>query len=140
MKLKRLILAQRRGVSPLLAELTLIAVTLIAAVLVGGWTFQTMGVSTRTAEVQAQLDSCEAQGSTETCTLSLLNSGASNVDASSCAIGSAEGRISSAGTVPADGALNGISCSVTGDFQVGTLVTGWVGLSNGGAAYFAGSA
>lgn len=127
--------------SPILAELMLMAATLVAGAEVGSFGFQLVGSSTHPAEVAARVISCQAQGLNETCTLALTNLGSSNVETSSfCALGQARGRLISGGTIPAGESLGDVDCSVTGAAAPkSSTVTGWVVLSNGADVYFAGS-
>jgi len=131
----------KKAVSPVLAELLLMFVSLLTALLVGSFGFQTIGTASRPAEVSAQLDSCAAAGTNETCSVTLANIGTSNIQTlSSCGMGSDGGNLISGGTVPAGGTL-AVSCFVTGLPYAGTgiPITGWVALSNGADVYFAGS-
>jgi hypothetical protein len=139
-RFERRLRGSRKAVSPVLAELLLIVVALIAGVLVGSFGFQLIGIAAHPAEVTAQLNSCAPTGSNVTCSLTLANVGASNVGTSSlCAVGSAGGDLVSGGTVPAGGTLQ-VDCSVDGMSAApqGILVTGWIALSNGADVYFAG--
>jgi len=134
-------LGSRRAVSPVLAELLLMFVSLLAALLVGSFSFQTIGTASRPAEVSAQLNSCTAAGTNETCSLTLANIGTSNIQtSSSCGVGSDGGSLTSGGTVQAGGTL-AVSCFVAGLPYAGSgiPITGWVALSNGADVYFAGS-
>ena len=134
-------LGSRKAVSPVLAELLLIFVSLLTALLVGSFTFQMMGTAAHPAEVSAQFDSCTARGTNETCSLTLANLGASNVQTlPSCEVDSDGGNLVSGGIVPAGGTLT-VSCLVVGlpDAGTGSPITGWVALSNGASIYFVGS-
>jgi flagellin-like protein len=75
---------KRKAVSPVLATVILIAITLIAAIAIAGFVFGLFGSFTSTAQVQAQVVTCTA--ATEVCTLSLLNTGTGNTAATGCSI------------------------------------------------------
>jgi flagellin-like protein len=130
----------RRAISPVLAELLLIVVTLVTGLMVGTFTFQVVGTAAHPAEVSAQLNSCTANGSNETCSLTLANVGASDVvTLPVCVVGSVDGSLTAGGTVPAGGTLT-VDCSVKG-VQLegaGSPIMGWIALSNGYSVYFAG--
>jgi hypothetical protein len=130
----------RRAISPLLAELMIIVVSIVAGVSVGGFGFQVAGNAASSAVVTASAASCSVAGRNETCSLQLQNSGASSVQTIVCSLGSSRGNLDPSGTVPAGGSLN-VNCTVTeaNSPEVGSLVTGWVALSNGAYAYFAGN-
>ena len=116
----------------------MITVTIIAGVAVGSFGFQLLGVFSRPAEVGATVNNCLIQGHLETCSLTLLNSGASSVDATSCVVGGTHGSLVW-GVVPAGGSLH-TSCTVSASpVATDSSVTGWVVLSNGADAYFAGT-
>jgi len=130
----------RRAVSPVLAELLLIVVALVAGLFTGSFTFQTIGTAAHPAEVSAQFNSCVANGPNESCSLTLSNVGASNVETlPGCVVGSNSGDLVSSGVVPAGGSLT-VDCTVAGTqpAQAGTPITGWVALSNGASVFFAG--
>jgi hypothetical protein len=134
-------LKKRHGVSPVLAELLIIVVSIVAGVSVGSFGFQVIGNTGNTAVVSASVNSCAANGHNETCSLQLQNTGASNVQTTSvCTLGSATGIINPGQTVPAGGSLD-VSCTAPGSsfLQTASVVTGWVVLSNGAYIYFAGS-
>ena len=140
MRLRRRLQGSRRAVSPVLAELLLIVVSVITGLLVGSFGFQLIGTAAHPAEVSAQLNSCAPSGSNVTCSLTLANVGGSNVDTTSlCAVGSSGGNLVSGGTVPAGGTLQ-VDCSVAGmsAAHLGVLVTGWIALTNGADVFFAG--
>jgi hypothetical protein len=131
----------RRAVSPVLAELLLIVVSLVAGLAVGTFAFQVVGTAAHPAEVSAQLNACAANGSNETCTLTLANVGGSDVQTLPlCTLGSVGGDLTLGGTVPAGGSLT-VDCSIEGSqlAHMGSTITGWVALSNGASVFFAGT-
>ena len=137
-------ITRRRGrtaASPVIAELALMAVTIVAAGMVGSWGFQVSGVYTHVPEVEASFEHCTMQGTNETCVLRLVNIGSDNAQTiPSCALGSHPGVVLSGGTVIAGGSLDNVKCYVEGyTVSQGSLVSGWVGLANGAHVYFFGS-
>ena len=130
----------RSGVSPIVAEVLLLAISLIAGLMLGIFTFQVVGTAAHPAEVSAQLDTCAADGANETCSLTLANVGGSDVQTLPlCTLGAAGGNLTAGGIVPAGGTLN-VDCSVDGAqaSHLGPFVSGWVSLSNGASVFFAG--
>lgn len=66
---------RRRAISPILAEVALIAITLVAATAMSGFVFGTMTSYTSTAQIQIVSSNCSA--STNTCTVFFQNTGTS---------------------------------------------------------------
>ena len=139
MKTTRNLKRHRRAVSPVFAELNLLFVSLIAGVAVAGFVVQLMDGSLHPALVAVGAASCTS-GDTETCVLTLTNTGASSVQVTSCTIGSQSGDLiaSSGATVPAGGSAT-VSCSLGGgqSVAVDSSLTGWLSLTNGARVYFA---
>jgi flagellin-like protein len=143
---------QRRAVSPVLATVILIAITLIAAVAIAGFVFGLFGAFTSTAQVSITSVSCKTSGPTSgQCTLTLTNSGtASTYSGTSGTItfagqtvtmtcGSTSGT---AATVLISAAGNAqISCwfSSSPGPQAGQQFVGTVSLANGGQVQFSGT-
>jgi len=141
---------KRRAISPVLATVILIAITLIAAIAIAGFVFGLFGTFTATARVQASVTSCVyvAGNTTEACSLVLTNTGNANTHATaSCSLtfGGAtySGSVNPSGqqTVTAGTSISG-KCSAThaGGAGAGVEVTGSVILANGGNALFSTSA
>jgi len=65
--------SKRKGISPVLATVILIAITIVAATSVAGFVFGLMGSFTNTATVSASSVSCS--GTPESCTLQVSNPG-----------------------------------------------------------------
>ncbi len=139
----------RKAISPVLATVILIAITLIAAIAIAGFVFGLFGTFTSTAQVQASVSSCVATGALSTapevCTLVLTNSGNANTivtnGAGYCSLtygGAAHsGNVANGGTVVAGSSLAGVTCTTVGAFAApGSQVTGQVVLANGGNALF----
>jgi FlaG/FlaF family flagellin (archaellin) len=133
---------KRSGVSPIVAELCLIAVLLISAVILTGFLFDTISVYAAPAEVAAQATFCSASGDSEVCQVALSNVGSRDVNTDgSCSMtvggSNLKGTIQNGGTVRADGSLFRVSCIVSGAIaSVGSLIAGTIALTNGAFVYF----
>jgi flagellin-like protein len=134
----------RKAISPVLATVILIAITLIAAVAIAGFVFGLFGSFTSSAQVSAQVTSCTNNAPNDVCVVLLTNTGTSNVVATGCSIqisGSAKTATptgTAATSVPASG--NAVAtCSVAGAAQtVGSQAIGSISLSNGASVPFSG--
>jgi hypothetical protein len=132
----------RSGVSPVVAELCLIAVLLITSVVLSGLVFGAFSYFTAPAQVAAQAIDCTASGSTEVCNLILDNLGSTGVGtdgACSMTVGGQNiiGTIENGGTVPADGSLQGVACVVSGAVaSAGNRIGGTIALNDGALVYF----
>ena len=143
MQVKRLRTGKKRsGVSPVVAELCLIAVLLISVVILSGFLFDTFSMYVTPAEVAAQATLCSASGGMETCQFVLANLGTRVVGTDgSCSMtlgGSyVKGTIQNGGIVPAGGSLTGASCIVSGSVaSVGARIAGTIALTDGATVYF----
>ena len=140
---------QRKAISPVLATVILIAITLIAAVAIAGFVFGLFGTFTSTARIQASVTACNYNtlvAGAEACQLILTNSGNANAAttaACSLTYGGAThaGVVGGGGTVTAGSTLT-VTCAYTvgATATVGSQITGSVILSNGGNALFSGTA
>ncbi len=138
---------RRRGVSPVIAEVLLIAISLIAGVALGGFAFALLGAYSHPAEVAAQVTSCSPNGASgEVCIVDLRNVGSSSVattSACSIDIGGAQvpGTVGSGGSVPGGGGLSGVTCTVHGTSAgAGDSIVGSISLTDGDPVLFAGTA
>jgi len=133
----------RKAISPVLATVILIAITLIAAIAIAGFVFGLFGSFTSSAQVSAQVTRCTYVSATNsTCLVQLTNSGTSNVLATSCSVqmsgAAAAGTLGATKSVPASGG-NPVRCSVAGAQQtVGSQVVGSLAMSNGASVPFSG--
>ena len=135
----------RKAISPVLATVLLIAITLIAAVGVGGFVFGLFGTFTSTAEVSAGVVTCS--GTPEVCTMVLQNTGSGNTAITGvCNMNFAGGSYASNAAM-VSGSLNSgssgkVTCTGPGPQHAtaGTEVTGYVTLGNGAEVLFAGTA
>lgn len=132
----------RKAVTPMVAEMVLIAVTLISSLIFGGFFFGLVGTMGRPAEVAARVTACKQVGSNETCVIDFTDLGSSSTaTAGTCKLGSADGTLTSAGTITAGGTLVGAKCTVTGfSASSGSRIVGSLQLANGATVYFAGTA
>lgn len=126
--------------APVLAELMLLAITLVLGASLSGYFFGLLNGYSHTAEVSATGASC-AQSGGVTCEITLINVGSENVGTTSvCTMGVAGGTVIgtlSRATILAGGAPQEVECSSpTGSLSAGANVVGSVQLSNGAAVYF----
>jgi len=132
----------RKAISPVLATVILIAITLIAAIAIAGFVFGLFGSFTSSAQVSASVVSCTHYGNgTDGCILTLRNTGTSNVSVTGCSIhigGSATTGVAGTPKVPASGAATE-GCNAAGAAQtVGSQAVGSISLSNGASVPFSG--
>lgn len=151
---------KRKAISPVLATVILIAITLIAAIAIAGFVFGLFGTFTSSATISASAVSCTSSSAGITCTVQVTNSGNANggITGASLKYASSSGStnlpavsswsivgpaITTAGTpLPVNAGssdtvtlyFSGASPPVTGSSFTGTLT-----LSNGGSAQFSGS-
>jgi len=139
--------ARRKAISPVLATVILIAITLIAAIAIAGFVFGLFGSFTSSAQVSAQVSSCTLAGASPNkvvCTMTLTNSGTSNTVANGCSINVGGAAVASTPTgagianVPAGGtaALVCTSNANQPEPSVGSQAVGSVSLSNGATVPF----
>jgi hypothetical protein len=135
----------RSGVSPVVAELTLIAVVLISAVALSGFLYGVLTMYTSPAEVAAQVTVCTTSGDSEVCQFILSNLGSHPIDTDGACTMSIRGSmvpgtIQNGGEVPANGSLEGVACVVSGATALsGSRVAGTVGLLGGAVTYYTGT-
>jgi len=138
--------SKRKAISPVLATVILIAITLIAAIAIAGFVFGLFGTFTATARVQASVTTCTWNGTNMVCTLILTNSGNANTaTTASCSLKylgvGYSGVVAGGGTVTAGSSLGGVTCTGgTVDAGAGSQITGAVILVNGGNALFSATA
>ena len=131
----------KKAISPILATVILIAITLIAAIAIAGFVFGLFGTFTNTAQVQASPTTCVQAGGTESCSIVLTNTGNANTQVTgSCSI-TYDGMTNSAtvapGVVIPSGSSVTVTCTDTGPGATpGTQVTGSIILANGANALF----
>ena len=134
--------SRRRAVSAVVAEITLIAVTLISCLILSGIFYGSFSYFFPPAEVAAQSSSCSAVNGNEVCQLTLQNQSPHSVTTSSqCAMtvqgAQLAGTVSNGGTVPGSGTLTGVQCIVTGaSAPPGAQITGMLPMMNYGSVFF----
>ena len=134
--------ASRRAVSAVVAEVTLIAVTLISCMILSGIFFGSLSYYFPPAEVAAQSSSCSALNGNEVCQLTLQNQSPQSVSTSSqCAMNvqgsKLTGTVANGGVVPGSGTLSGVQCVVTGaSAPPGAQITGTLPLMNYASVIF----
>jgi len=148
---------KRKAISPVLATVILIAITLIAAIAIAGFVFGLFGTFTSTARVQASVTQCVAStvANQEDCTLILTNTGNANTQTTaSCSMtykGSTYSGVISAGGNVGVGVAQPVNAGGTATMHCttttagaaagpGVQVTGSMILANGGNALFAATA
>jgi flagellin-like protein len=143
MELRRL--GNREAISPVLATVLLIAITLIAAIAIGGFVFGLFGTFTSTAQVSAGTVTC--LGTPEVCTLVLQNIGSGNTAITGvCELNFAGGSYVSTAALITGSLKAGNSATVTctgppsQHAVAGTQISGYFTLGNGAEVLFAGTA
>ena len=135
---------RRRGVSSLVAEITLIAVVLIVTVIFASFTFGIFSLYYSPAEVAAEGASCSTGGNSTMCQVTLTNVGAQDTSTTgSCSLDAGTvvtGYIVGGGIVPAGGSLANVQCITLGlNLTSGSQVDGTLALTNGGTTFFVGT-
>ena len=138
-------MVRRKAISPVLATVILIAITLIAAIAISGFVFGLFGTYTNTARVEAISYSCS--GTPEVCTVGLQNIGTANTAvAGSCTL-TFQGSTYNGVAALTSGSLNGgssgfVTCTgPAGSHAVtGSEVEGSILLNNGANILFSASA
>jgi len=134
----------RKAISPVLATVILIAITLIAAIAIAGFVFGLFGSFTSSAQVSGSVTTCTG-ATNAVCTVNLLNIGTANVTPTGCAVSlGGSNKVGAVATV--SGSLNAGShgqytCTVTGTAEnsVGSQAVGSFTLSNGATIPFVGT-
>ena len=137
----------RKAISPVIATIILVAVTLVISVAVGGYIFGLFGGYTQTAQAQitsSALIKNAAGGNPPTVTLQASNTGVTAVTATggTLTIGGATYVLTVNGTVPATSLPVALPATVTGllssAINVGQTYTGIITFSNGAQVPFSG--
>jgi flagellin-like protein len=135
---------KRKAISPVLATVILIAITLIAAIAIAGFVFGLFGSFTSSAQVSAQVISCSHPNATDNCLITLRNTGTSNAAVTGCSI-----RVNGISVVGATSPVIGpsvlasgtrnVGCQAAGVPQtVGSQAVGSFSMSNGASVPFTG--
>jgi archaeal type IV pilus assembly protein PilA len=135
----------KKAISPVLATVILIAITLIAAVAIGGFVFGLFGTFTSTAQVSAGTVTCS--GTPEVCTLPLQNIGSANTAITGvCNMNLAGGNYVGTAAMVSGSLKAGSSAKVTctgpasEHAAAGSQITGYVILGNGAEVLFVATA
>jgi len=141
---------KRKAISPVLATVILIAITLIAAIAIAGFVFGLFGSFTSSANVSAAVVSCTTSNpggaGTVTCVLSATNSGTANTNALSCSFkyGGNTYTATTATTTLTAGKSTTVTCASSvatlPDPGAGNAITGFISTSNGASVPFTGTA
>jgi flagellin-like protein len=138
---------KRKAISPVIATVILIAITLIAAIAIAGFVFGLFGSFTSTAQVLVSSVSCTAAAQ-PVCTLTLSNSGTANTAVVASTFTLTYGGVKYGGScatavIITAGAAAAVSCTATASGTpsavAGEQFTGSLGLSNGGVVSFSGT-
>ena len=136
---------QRKAISPVLATVILIAITLIAAIAIAGFVFGLFGSFTSSAQVSGQVISCTTatyNSSKAFCAVRLTNSGTSNAVANACSLqigGVAQvGTLGGTKAIPAGGNAILHCTGTTAGNAVGSQALGSFSTSNGASVPFTG--
>ena len=135
---------RRRGVSAVVAEVVMIAVLLIAAVMLAGITFGVFSFYYQPAEVFAVGAVCTHAGNSTVCQLTLANEGLDDTATTGvCSLQDGSlmsGSVVGGGTVPAGGSLSDVKCVANGGNPIqGSQISGDLLMTNGASAFFAGT-
>jgi len=143
---------RRKAISPVLATVILIAITLIAAIAIAGFVFGLFGSFTSSARVQVvstNLNHVVYTGAvctgTPLCTVTFQNIGTSNANVNSMTLTyggtTCAPSFGSAVPIPATGAATGVTLTGIGSCAAGSSGEAYVGsaaLSNGAQVPFSG--
>ena len=138
---------KRKAISPVLATVILIAITLIAAIAIAGFVFGLFGSFTSVARVSASVTTCSYSGVNTyvTCTLSMDNTGTANTVAVACSM--TYGGVTYTGTIGGTttltaGQTESTTChnaAASPDPGAGVSIVGSVSASNGGSIPYTGT-
>jgi len=137
---------RRKAISPVLATVILIAITLIAAIAIAGFVFGLFGSFTSTAQVTVSYSSL-AGGAVPAGTMLVLNSGTSNTNANAVSLTyggqTCSAAITGSPVTLTAGKAPGITLTVTAGSCTtvpahGQAFTGSLSLSNGAQVPFSG--
>ena len=136
----------RKAISPVLATVILIAITLIAAIAIAGFVFGLFGSFTSSATVTASVVTCSnsaLNGTKAFCILSAYNSGTANTSVSSCSltIGGANqvGTLGKTISIPAGNTVTIHCTGSTAGNSIGSMAVGSLSLTNGASVPFTGT-
>jgi len=130
---------RRKGISPVLATVILIAITLIAAIAIAGFVFGLFGSFTSSARI-SQLSTSMVSGATPTGTITVMNTGSSNAAVNSISLtygGQTCAAAITGSPVTIGAGAGGVPLTITAGACAtasvsGQAFTGNLALSNGG--------
>jgi flagellin-like protein len=134
----------RKAISPVLATVILIAITLIAAIAIAGFVFGLFGSFTSSAQVSAVNVVCHTT-TPATCNVNLQNTGSPNATPTACSLQLAgvttTGTIKTFNAVTAGAGATAEVCGVTGSAggALGSTAQGSFTMSNGASVTFTGT-
>ena len=145
MNLEKVQRKNRKAISPVLATVILIAITLIAAIAIAGFVFGLFGSFTSSAQISAVAVTCS--DSTGLCKVNLQNTGSANATPTACSVQLS--GISTLGTtangndfkaVTAGGGAIANTCGVGAGLTqaIGSTAQGSFTMSNGASVPFTG--
>ncbi|MGD1055194.1 MAG: archaellin/type IV pilin N-terminal domain-containing protein [Nitrososphaerales archaeon] len=136
---------KRKAISPVLATVILIAITLIAAIAVAGFVFGLFGSFTSSAQISAVLVTCHNTAPAN-CAVSLQNTGSSNATPTACSLqiaGVATSGTTSTAAVTAGAGAIAETCALgaggAAGGAIGSTAQGSFTLSNGASVTFTGT-
>ena len=138
-KMSTRLFGKRKGISPVLATVILIAITLISGVSMAGFSFGLFNTMGTTANITSVGVTCVAGASaTSSCQVSLRNTGDASSAVLACSLAGAASAASGAATVPS-GQVSSATCTgAPADTMPGETVQGTFTLSSGITVPFSG--
>jgi hypothetical protein len=135
--------AKRRATSPLIAEVALMAVTLVAGLAITGFVFGLVGNFMSNAMVSVTATSCNGKAGVLTCSFTASNTGSTSTAVTDVAATYGSNYLN--GTAATMLVPAGQTVTFTGSWTIptplraGSMITGVVALANGGIAPWAGT-
>src|SRR5579875_3886038 len=123
---------RKRGISPVIATIILIAITIVIAIAVAGWVFGLFGSYSRTQPVTIVASASSCSATSNSCTLELSNQGGSAVTVVSASVDGTSATINSVSgnTLISAGGSTYVVINTQG-LVAGQTVQVQLGLSNG---------
>jgi flagellin-like protein len=134
-----ILFGKRRAISPVLATVILIAITMISGVSMAGFSFGLFSTLSATANVTAVGATCVAGSATASaCMVSLRNTGDAPSAVQACSLSGATSIASGSATVPSGQVASATCTGSPADTVPGQTVQGTFSLSNGITVPFTG--
>jgi flagellin-like protein len=141
----------RKAISPVLATVILIAITLIAAIAIAGFVFGLFGTFTSSANLSFQVVGCNhagGAGGVGDCQFALTNTGGSSASVTGCSIYGVTGVLSTtaggaAATIPVAAGVTSANavtayCQASAAGTAGAVVSGSLTVASGSPLAFTG--